>query len=347
MNPKSQNPFSITIAIPVYKGSDTLRFALNSVVPQLTQYTDIIVLDDNKPEWKEETLKTINIVTSYKSKKIKYLKNDMNLGCQQTIAKLAKLAKGDIILYLAQDDVCSSDIVAQIQNTFMKYPDICLVTRPYYWFETSYKKPVRAVQPVDQKNDSLLSLFDGQKSIQAVFGSVGQISGLAYRKKFLKPFHTDLFPGHIYPIAEMFKEHPILMLHDYTVAVSIGSSQTRKNSTIYNTSPTRQWVKMFTKIYKGKQYRGIRQRCIKHIATHYAGLVQIKNYGPFSALLREIQILIRSYPFNLLQPKFWFYSILVIITPRFILRRLTDWYKRTIIAKTIPSIRFVTTAYHE
>jgi len=343
MSTTKKDPISITIAIPVYQGSATLKRAIDSVFSQLTAQTKIIILDDNKKESEEEIVKTKNIVHNYHSKKISYVRNEQNLGCQQSIAKLATLTTDDVILYLAQDDIFSSNAVALVRSAFTRHPEICLVTRPYFWFETNYKQPVRAVQPVSSTKDTIISLYDGAQSIKAIFGTVGQISGLGYKRKLLKPFHNDLFPGHIYPIAEMVKEHPCLMLHSYTVAVSITSSQTRQVSSVFATSPTKQWIKMFTKIYKGKQYRGIRQRCIAHIATHYEGLIQIKNYGTFGAVLREIKILITQYPLNVIQPGFWFYTFLVLFTPRWLLRRFTDWYKRTIVAKSIPNIDFIAT----
>lgn len=343
MRTTRKEPISITIGIPVYQGSTMLKRAIDSVFPQLTAQTKIVVLDDNKSESGEEIVKTKNIVHNYHSKKITYIRNEQNLGCQQSIAKLSTLTTDDIILYLAQDDIFSSDAVALIRSAFTRHPEICLVTRPYFWFEKNYKLPVRAVQPISTKKDTLISLYDGAQSIKAIFGTVGQISGLGYKRKLLKPFHTDLFPGHIYPIAEMVKQHPCLMLHSYTVAVSIMSSQTRQISSVFATSPTKQWIKMFTKIYKGKQYRGIRQRCIAHITTHYEGLIQIKNYGTIGALLREIKILITEYPLNLIKPRFWFYICLVVFTPRWLLRRFTDWYKRTIVARSLPKIEFTAT----
>lgn len=335
---------TVTIAIPVYKGSKTLRTALDSVVPQLNQYADILIIDDNKPEWKEEIEKTKQIIESYNNSSILLRKNAHNMGCQKTIALLAKRAKGDIILYLAQDDIFSQDAVSSVMSAFQKYPEICLVTRPYFWFETDYKKPVRAVAPKNPKKDTLLSIYDGYADIQAIFGSVGQISGLGYRREFLEPFHSDLFSGHIYPIAEMLKKHPCFLLHRYTVAVGIQTSQTRHIRSIYHSSPTKQWIRMFTKIYTGKQFREIRNRCIRHIATHHAGLVQIKNFGTMRDVLREIHILIRSYPLNLVMPTFWFYAMITIIMPRRILVWMTDTYKRNILAKTVSHTAFQTYA---
>ena len=64
--------------------------------------------------------------------------------------------------------------------------------------DSDIRKPIRYVPPLNPNKNEIISIYDGERSIKAIFGSVGQISGLAIRKSTIRiPYHTDIFPGHI------------------------------------------------------------------------------------------------------------------------------------------------------
>lgn len=331
---------TVSILMPVYKGSPYLKEALESVFRQNFNFYELIVVDDNKPTDIDEIERTRKIISGFKEKRIKYIKNEKNLGSQGTIKKLASQAKGEMLFYLCQDDILSKDSLQKTHEAFLT-DNVGVVTRPYFWFEKEINKPVRVVYPPDQRKDTVFSLADGERAISAIFGSVGQLSGLAFRKEWITtPFNLDVFPGHIYPFAGMLKEHNCVFLKDFTVAVRIESSQARNLSSIYDQSPLASWVKMFNTVYYEKEFDAVRKLGIKHIATHYVGLVQIKNFGSGRAVRNEIVNTVKFYPKSLVSPKFWFYSLLTLFTPRQILVKLSDSYKRHVLAKSIGGIEF-------
>ena len=330
---------SFSILIPVYKGSLYLKQSLESITRQKFPYLEIVVVDDNNPLDKDEiesTKKILNELSHLPNSKIRYYKNNINLGSQGTIKKLASLAKGDILFYLCQDDILLNGALKKTNDAFFLAKDIGAVTRPFFWFDDDVSKPLRAVLPPDRQNDTILSLFEGEEAVKSIFGSVGQISGLAYRKNFIQtPFHLDIFPGHIYPFAGILKRHKCVFLKDFTVAVRIKSSQSRQISSIYNTSPLASWIKMFNSVYKERKYDHVRRQGINHIATHYEGLVQIKNFGPKGAVEREIKLHIKYYWPSIFQPKFWFFVFITLLLPRRLLLPLSDTFKRVFLSKNI------------
>jgi glycosyltransferase involved in cell wall biosynthesis len=366
---------SFSILIPVYKGSHLLRAALESIFKQTiiikTQAHfnyEIIIGDDNPPEAKEEIEKTKHLIASFKNKPITYIKNPKNLGYPRNLHNLFQQAKNDIIFLFAQDDILAKDALQITHDAFFLEDNIGAITRPYFWFEKDIYKPVRAVLPPDSNNHIILSLKDCiphvrngwhegtlvgrtssdgirnnncEQTIQAIFGSIGQLSGLAYKREYIDtPVHKDVFTAHMYPFASILKKHNCVFLKDFTVAIGIQDSQSRHIAKIYSKSPTKEWIDMFNTVYAGKEYEYIRTLCIKHMATHYEGLVQLKNYAEPGILEREIGILLHYYWHNICIPKFWFYVVVTILTPKPILRWLTDTYKRYIVSKTIPKIKF-------
>ena len=84
---------------------------------------------------------------------------------------------------------------------------------------------------------------------------------------------------------------------------------------------------MFYKVFPGKDFQRIRQIGINFMGQNYVGLVQIKNYGYYKDLLADIYYLIKYRPINLLNIKFWVYVLGTLVTPRFILRKVVDYYK--------------------
>jgi hypothetical protein len=242
---------------------------------------------------------------------------------------------------MAQDDFLSNDALGKTHDAFLLDDDVGVVTRPYFWFYDSLDKPVRAVTPYDPENDAVLSIHDGKEEFNKIFDSVGQLSGLAYRREYLEvPFHHDVFPAHIYPFAGILKKHKCVFLKDYTVAVGIQDSQTRFVTSIYDKSPTESWISMFNTVFSEEEFSKQREWGNEEMTSHYVGLVQLKNYGKPGVLWREILLLIKYRKKNLLAPLFWFFSIGCLVIPRSFLIWLVDTYKLRVNSKLLGSIEF-------
>lgn len=339
----------ISILVPVYKGSHVLPKALNSLAAQTNKNFEILIGDDNKEEDILESDKTLKVIEKFHAFllendikiHIRYIKNKTNLGCHKNFENLVKEAKTKIVLFLAQDDIFSIDAVEKVTDAFNEFPGAAFLTRPYFWFEEDVHKPIRHVPPLNAKKNVLMKLKDGERTVKGVFGSVGQISGLAIRKDLIRiPYHTDIFPGHIYPLADLLKDYPAIFLKDYILAVGTFDSQSRHISAIYDDSPTEQWMRMFNTIYADKKYKKILTLCTKHMATNYEGLIQIKNFGKPGKAEKEIFILLKYRWQNIFAPRFWIYSLITLLVPRTILIKMTDYYKRTFLSKRIPNIPF-------
>ncbi len=326
-----------SVLIPAYKSAGIIGATIKSILNQTFSDFELIIVDDNSPDKTEEVIKKWQA----KDSRIKYFRNEKNLGYSGNLKRCRELATGKYVYLMGNDDILSKFALEKTFAAFKMDKDVGVVTRPYYWFENdSVNSAVRAVKPLDENSDCLISIFDDEKVFSKVFESVGQLSGLAYRNDWMRePIHPDIFPAHIYPFLAIFREHKAVFLKDYILAVRIFSSQTRSLSSIYEPSPTFTWVRMFKKVLKGKKYQIPRQWGISHIALNYDGLVQMKNYSKFPLFFNEIGLLIKYRPKNLYSLKFWFYVIGLTIVPRFILIPLVDRYKRNIIAKDLAGIK--------
>jgi hypothetical protein len=68
----------------------------------------------------------------------------------------------------------------------------------------------------------------------------------------------------------------------------------------------------------------------KEIAKDYVSLIQIKINFKTTAVMEEIANFIKLRPVNLLNPLFWLFSILALVTPRPVLRQIPCWYRKHI-----------------
>lgn len=324
------NP-KLSILIPTYNGASLIGPTVESVLAQSFEDYEIIIGDDCSTD------NTGEVVRMLQTSSIRYFRNPRNLGYGNNLNACFEKARGEIIFLLGHDDILLKDALVKTVKAFDLGSDIGVVTRPYYWFYDGVEKPVRVVRPFNAQEDSILSVFEGQKAINSIFKSAGQLSGLAYRKSCIDiPFHEEIFPAHIYPFASILKSYKAVYLKDYTVAVRIESSMTRHRPQIYNISPTASWVEMFNTVYAGNKYHDLRRQCICYITTkNLVGLVQLKNYASYKILVREILILLRYRWQNLFNFWFWFYGLGSLLFPRALLIRCVDFFKRKILSKRL------------
>ena len=330
-----------SICIPVYKGSAVLTLALKSILAQSFQNFEILISDDNHPSDKEEINKTLQLINNLADQRIKYFKTDQNLGYAHNLKWLTAKAMGNIIFLFAQDDILATGALQKTHNAFLLDADVGAVTRPYFWYQADINKPIRAVLPLNTKRDQIVSIFDGDRIFNHVMWSVGQLSGLAYRREFLGDgFGDECFTAHIYPWLGIFKNHKVVFLSDYTVAVAINTSQTRALTSVYDISPTQSWIRMYERILADDRFARPRKWGRKHMAKNYVGLVQIRNYGSYKYIWREIWLLFKYRRQNLFNLGWWFFSLLCLLTPRIWLRKMTDIYKAKINSRRLPKIIF-------
>lgn len=325
--------YQFSICIPTYNGGKYIGECLKSIFNQTYQNFEIIISDDCSTD------DTVKVVRSFKDKRIKLYQTPHNLGYGDNLKTLKSKISGDIMFMMAQDDLLTTGALHKVHQAYQLHDDIAAVIRPYFQFDNNPRVPVRHAPPPDTDKDLILSILDVDKdTLGKIIEASGLLSALSYRVKFMESdFHSHVFPAHVYPFFSIFKKHKIVFLHDYIIAVRIFSSQARFKSSIYEPSPVETWVKMFNTVLKGKQYNEVRKNCIDYASRNYVGLLQIRNYSTYKNLLKEIYILLKYRWINIFNIKFWFYSLICLLTPRIFLIKAVDEYKNKLLSKVIKS----------
>lgn len=295
----------LSVCIPAYNNAHTIAETIDSVRSQSFSEFEIIVLDDHSSD------DTIKVTKSIPDIRINVIPNDKNYGLAYGLNMLKLLSNTDIIVYLSADDILLPGALQAIYDEFSKNPAVGIVIRPYYWFQGSPDHIVRRTKMKDFKLHDLIFLC-------------GQSSGIGVRKSMIKwPFQQLRFVEFASVGLKLIKETESIILKEPNVYVRIDSSDARK-SHVYNESPTENWCKVIEESFVPNM--DLINYLEHEIGKNYIGLIQIKSYGGEKAVMDEIKRLIHVRIANIISPKFWFYSLFVLLTPSFILRGLSSWF---------------------
>lgn len=322
---------ALSIVMPVYNGAPHLSDTLESILREPFDDFEVVVSDDCSTDT------TAEIVQSMNDGRIRFQRNEKNLGYPGNLQASLMAARGELVMLFAQDDVLLSGSLQRTVAGFTRSPRVGVVTRPYFWFDNNIDEPIRVVRPYDSQSDIEVSIHDGPRVISSLFQSFGQLSGLAVRRSLVTTAcHPYVFTAHIAPIAAILREYTAMFLCEPTVAVRASSSQTRTHPEIYSPTPLATWIRLGDDVFAGPAFHEVRRQYRQFLGvSNHVGLIQLRNYAPPRVLLDETRLFVYLRPWNLADPRFLFMVFCAFTIPARILRPLTDWYKRSVLARVI------------
>ena len=108
----------ISVAIPAYK-TTFLKEAIDSVLAQTYSNFELIIVNDKSPEDID------GIISSYNDQRIRYYKNDYNLGKKSIVHnwnKCLSYAQGEFFTLLCDDELMESTFLEKMLQLTLKYP---------------------------------------------------------------------------------------------------------------------------------------------------------------------------------------------------------------------------------
>ncbi|MDO5420526.1 MAG: glycosyltransferase family 2 protein [Bacteroides sp.] len=115
----------ISVCIATYNGEKYIEEQINSILPQLSKFDEIIISDDGSTD------RTLEILASINDHRIKILKNNDEHGCASNFENALKHSKGDVIFLCDQDDIWSEKkvqtMLADLSHADMVISDASVV----------------------------------------------------------------------------------------------------------------------------------------------------------------------------------------------------------------------------
>lgn len=112
---------NISVCMATYNGSKYLDEQLTSILKQLADEDELIVVDDASTDL------TSDLLRSYNDVRIKVYVNDINIGVNKSFEKAISLAKNEYVFLADQDDIWTDNRVNLMLNA-LKRPNVNLVS---------------------------------------------------------------------------------------------------------------------------------------------------------------------------------------------------------------------------
>jgi glycosyltransferase domain-containing protein len=111
----------VTVAIPTYNRAHYLKEAIESVLNQTYTDYELLVVDNASTDNTEEVVKSFN------DKRIKYIKNETNIGMVNNWNKCIDLAKGEYLIIFHDDDIMKPELLEKEVEILDNNEDVILV----------------------------------------------------------------------------------------------------------------------------------------------------------------------------------------------------------------------------
>jgi glycosyltransferase involved in cell wall biosynthesis len=123
---KTKTP-AVSICIPVYNGEKYIREAIDSVLTQTYEDFELLISDNDSSD------KTQEICTEYSNNdsRIRYIRQTINIGGHRNFIYTTHAARGDLVTWLAHDDILEPDFLKLTVQHMNDHPDAVLVASDF------------------------------------------------------------------------------------------------------------------------------------------------------------------------------------------------------------------------
>lgn len=105
----------VSVLLPTYNGANRIKEAITSVINQTYTNWELLVLDDGSKDNTEQIVKE----QALNDTRIKYIKNEVNLGIQKTLNKGLQESKGEYTARIDDDDIWVDADKLKVQVEFL------------------------------------------------------------------------------------------------------------------------------------------------------------------------------------------------------------------------------------
>jgi glycosyltransferase involved in cell wall biosynthesis len=113
----------VSVGIPTYNRAASLERAVRSALAQTHSNIEVFVCDDASADDTPATLARL----AAEDPRVRFERNEQNLGHEGNFAKVARLARGDYFMWLSDDDHLDEGYVAACLAELLGDPSLVLV----------------------------------------------------------------------------------------------------------------------------------------------------------------------------------------------------------------------------
>lgn len=173
-----KNPL-FTIVIPTFNRSKYIKYALDSALAQEFDDFEIVIVENGLGT---DGQTCADIIAQYSSDKIRYYRNDQNIGLCGNWNRASMLAQGKYIVMLHDDDMISCKLLTVLYGFLSKHPDVDMVGMKMQG--TAYTEAFD-FEDANVKNDIHKITYESLSLTDVYFGNYIGIVGMTYKRSSL------------------------------------------------------------------------------------------------------------------------------------------------------------------
>lgn len=214
----------LSICIPTYNRAIDLRRCLESVLSTQDRDIEVVVQDNCSPDQTEQ------IISSFCDTRIKYYKNDKNIGMVLNIISIIEKATGDFIFFLTDDDCMLPGSIAKVKAFIEKGVD-CFTTDAIMYLEKQ-----KQANTYSYFNSNIITCHEDKEKITQIFLSSHILSRCCFKRNLIDIEFLKVHGDNWYP-------HMLIVLLFYLRSARIGYlaepivMHTWENETFWGVSP--------------------------------------------------------------------------------------------------------------
>ena len=131
---KNKNP-QVTVLTLVYNGMPYLKESIESILNQSYKNFEFLIIDDCSPD--ENVVK---LIESYSDKRIRFIKNEINLGVSLTFNKALSIINTPYIIRADQDDISLPNRVNDQLKYLIKNPNVDIICSLEHTIDSNGKR---------------------------------------------------------------------------------------------------------------------------------------------------------------------------------------------------------------
>lgn len=144
-------PKKVTVLMPVYNGEKYLKEAIDSILNQTFTDFDCLIINDGSTD------STDSIISGYSDPRIKYIKNEENIGLIKTLNIGFAMIESEYIVRMDADDISFPKRLEKQVNYMINHPDIAVLgTAAIHFRNDSILKKTKTITRPDRIRSRLL-----------------------------------------------------------------------------------------------------------------------------------------------------------------------------------------------
>lgn len=155
----------ISILLPFYNSEDTIEESIISVINQT--YSDYeFILSDNA-----STDNSYEIIEKYlnSDRRIKYIKNEINVGAKKNYENLARLANCDYVIFISDDDFWDREYLQTLVSCSLNNPEYLAYFTKFQFVDEEGKKIKKTIELNYESEFSIIRLIKFTFNMQDIW----------------------------------------------------------------------------------------------------------------------------------------------------------------------------------